>query len=85
MRKIRKIRRFVRNNLKWFFVGIVYLSACWAMYQDMKNTVPLLYIVVSCVIGLGIGLVIIIKIIVPIFRYLDERSEDWLKKKAGLR
>lgn len=78
---MRKILRFVHQNRKWFFLGIMYLFICWEVYQDTKS--PWYYTAIACIVGLGLGLVVVIKIIDPYLKYSDAKINSWFGIKKS--
>ena len=77
-----QIRVFgVNLGLNWVVLAAVYPFICYALYRDMKAELPLYYIVLACFLGAVMGLFLIIKIVNPAMRYLDEKVERWFNVK----
>jgi hypothetical protein len=43
------------------------------MYQDPKNNYSWYEIVLTCILGLAVGIIVIVKILDPFFRYVDAK------------
>ena len=60
-------------NFKWVVLAAIYPFIYWALYQDMKAELPWYYIVLACLAGTVLGLFLIIKIVDPAMRYVDNK------------
>ena len=56
-------------------VIFLYPSICFALYQDTKEILPLYYFILACILGILLGFLLIIKVVRPIFDYLDDKIE----------
>ncbi len=52
---------------------VIFPFFCWAFYQDMKSGLSWPLISVACLLGLGWGFFLYVKIINPVMAYLDNK------------
>ena len=70
---VRKEIRIHGINLRWVVLAVVYSFSFWAIYQDTKTELPWYYIALVCLLGTLFGLFIVIKIVDPTMRYMDNK------------
>lgn len=68
-------------NLKWIVLAIACSFFWWALYQDTKGSLPWPYFVLTCLLGTAFGLFLIVKVVDPTMRYLDNKIDRLFKVK----
>ena len=73
--------RLNARRVKFLVLLSVYPFICYALYQDSKAVLPWYAIASACILGLGFGLLVIIKIIEPTNKYIDNKITKLLRIK----
>jgi len=78
---MRQSVRIFGCNLKWVVLAVFYPFVCWALYQDMKTELPWYAILSACLMGAIFGALMIVKIVEPSLRYMDNKIAKLLRIK----